>query len=64
MDLQLWESELDKISSKPLSSGSMELLVDGSAFFTSLIDKVSSARQSVHLQTYIFDNDDYALEIA
>jgi cardiolipin synthase len=63
MDLPQWESELDKIASKPLSSGSLELLVDGSAFFTRFIDKVGSARQSVHLQTYIFDNDDYALKI-
>ncbi len=63
MDLQQWESELDKISSKPPSSGSLEVLVDGSAFFTRLIDRVGSARQSVHLQTYIFDNDDYALKI-
>ena len=63
MDLQEWETQLDKISSRPVSSGSVEVLIDGSAFFTRFIDKVSSARQSVHLQTYIFDNDDYALEI-
>ena len=64
MDLQQWEIDLDKISGRPLSSGSVDVLVDGSAFFTRLIDRVSSARQSVHLQTYIFDNDDFALEIA
>jgi len=64
MDLQQWETDLDKISSRPLSSGSVDVLVDGSAFFTSLIDEVSSARQSVHMQTYIFDNDDFALQIA
>jgi cardiolipin synthase len=28
-----------------------------------LIDSVSSAGKSVHLQTYIFDNDDYAVKI-
>jgi cardiolipin synthase len=64
MDLQQWEADLDKISSRPLSSGSVDVLVDGSAFFPKFIAEVSSARQSVHLQTYIFDNDDFALEIA
>lgn len=64
MDLQQWEIDLDKISSRPLSSGSLDVLVDGSAFFTRFIGSVSSARESVHLQTYIFDNDDFALEIA
>ena len=63
MDLQQWEIDLDKIASRPESSGSLDVLVDGRAFFTRLIDKVSSAQQSVHLQTYIFDNDDYALKI-
>jgi cardiolipin synthase len=64
MDLQQWETDLDKISSRPLSSGNVDVLVDGSAFFPRFIDQVSSARQSVYLQTYIFDNDDFALEIA
>ena len=64
MDLQLWERDLDKISSSPLSSGSVDVLVDGAAFFTRFIDTVTAAEKSVHLQTYIFDNDDYAVKIA
>ncbi len=63
MDFQLWESELDKISSRPQSSGNVEILVDGEAFFTRLIDRVVAAEDSVQLQTYIFDNDDYAVKI-
>jgi cardiolipin synthase len=64
MDLQQWERDLDKISRSPLSSGSVDILVDGGAFFTRFIDAVTSARNSVQLQTYIFDNDDYAVKIA
>jgi cardiolipin synthase len=63
MDLQKWEARLDKIANRPLSSGSVDVLVDGEAYFTRLIDSVSSAGKSVHLQTYIFDNDDYAVKI-
>ena len=64
MDLELWERDLDKISRSPLSSGSVDILVDGEAFFTRFIDTVTSAENSVQLQTYIFDNDDYAVKIA
>lgn len=64
MDLQLWERDLDKISSSSLSSGNVDILVDGGAFFTRFIDTVTTAEKSVHLQTYIFDNDDYAVKIA
>jgi cardiolipin synthase len=64
MDLQLWERDLDKISSRPPGSGSVDILVDGGAFFTRFIDTVTTAEESVHMQTYIFDNDDYAVKIA
>ena len=64
MDLQSWESELDKISDHSKSSGSVEFLVDGETYFTRFIDTVTSAEHSVHLQTYIFDNDDFAVRIA
>ena len=63
MDLQEWETRLDKIASHPLSSGSVDVLVDGEAYFTRFIDTVSAAEKSVQLQTYIFDNDDYAVKI-
>ncbi len=63
MDLRLWESDLDRISSHAPTSGSVDVLVDGEDFFTRFIDKVGGARKSVRLQTYIFDNDDYAVAI-
>ena len=63
MDLEKWETELDSIANRPRSSGSVDILVGGHDYFTRLIDAVSAARQSVHLQTYIFDNDDFAIKI-
>ena len=63
MNLGSWERELDRISSRPMSSGEVELLVDGDAFFPRLVDTVENAQDSVRLQTYIFDNDDFAIEI-
>jgi cardiolipin synthase len=63
MDLQDWEIRLDRIASREVTSGEIEVLVDGEAFFGRFIDRVTSARESVRLQTYIFDNDDYATGI-
>jgi len=63
MDLRQWESELDRIAGRPPTSGEAELLVDGEAFFARFIDTVTTASESVRLQTYIFDNDDYATGI-
>ena len=64
MNLQEWESDLDQLTTHDQSSGSIDFLVDGEAFFTRFIDTVSTAEKTVHLQTYIFDNDDYAMQIA
>ena len=64
MNLDAWEQELDTLTKYPQTYGSMDFLVDGEEFFTRYIDVISSAKTSVQLQTYIFDNDDYALQIA
>ncbi|MBT8442208.1 MAG: phosphatidylserine/phosphatidylglycerophosphate/cardiolipin synthase family protein [Gammaproteobacteria bacterium] len=63
MDLDAWEAELDELTGRPTSSGTIEYLIDGEAFFTRLIDAVTTADESIHLRTYIFDNDDYAERI-
>jgi len=63
MDLAAWELELDEIASRPHTTGEVELLVDGDSFFPRFIDRLTTARESVRLQTYIFDNDDYAVKI-
>jgi hypothetical protein len=63
MDLQSWERELDKIASRPQTMGEVDVLVDGDAFFPRFIDNLTTAQESVRLQTYIFDDDDYAVGI-
>jgi cardiolipin synthase len=64
MDLEAWEEVLDLTTGRESSRGTIEYLVDGEEFFTRLIDKMTSATQSIHLRTYIFDNDDFAERIA
>lgn len=63
MDLDRWERQLDELTQRPSSGGTMRFLVDGQAFFTRFIDAVTSAESSIALRTYIFDNDDYAVRI-
>jgi cardiolipin synthase len=63
MNLDLWERQLDELTQRPSSRGTMRFLVDGRAFFTRFIDAVTSAESSISLRTYIFDNDDYAVRI-
>ena len=62
MDLAEWEAYLDKTTRKA-SSGTIEFLVDGEAFFSRFVDAVKAAQYSIALRTYIFDNDEFAVEI-
>jgi len=64
MDLAQWETTLDAITGTTASSGRLAFRVDGAGFFPRLIDRIGAARESVWLRVYIFDNDDYASEIA
>lgn len=64
MDLAQWESALDQITQREATRGTIRHLVDGQEYFTRLIDAISSAQKSIHIRTYIFDNDDYADTIA
>ena len=63
MDLVAWEQELDALTGRTASRGQLSYLVGGEAFFTRFIDAVVAAQDSIHLRTYIFDNDDYANKI-
>ncbi len=63
MDLALWEAYLDKELGRPSSRGELEFLVDGEAFFTRFVDVLASARESIDIRAYIFDNDDVALNV-
>ncbi len=64
MDLDDWEAELDRLTGKKRTRGTVRFLIDGEDFFTRFIDVISRAEQSISLRMYIFDNDDYALRIA
>lgn len=63
MDLVAWDKELDRLTGRPSSQGTIEYLLDGEEFFTRFIDAVTAATSSISLRTYIFDNDDYAARI-
>jgi len=64
MDPIRWERELELLVESPQTQGRIHYLVDGEAFFARLIDSIQSARESIDIRLYIFDNDDYALKIA
>lgn len=64
MDLHAWEQRLDELVGPERYRGSMQPLIDGEAFFVSLVQAIQEARESVDIRLYIFDSDDYALRIA
>ena len=63
MDLELWETELDRITGSVSSWGSIRYLIDGDRFFPRLTREIQAAERSVDMRTYIFDNDDLAVRI-
>ena len=63
MDLVRWEQDLDERLGRPASTGQLQFLVGGTVFFTRFVDALSSARESVDIRTYIFDNDDVAMNV-
>lgn len=63
MDLDEWQTKLDKITGRSATRGTMKYLVDGEEYFVRLIDAISTAEKSVDIRTYIFDNDDFAEKI-
>ncbi len=64
IDLELWEKDLDKIVGHKSSTGKIDFLVDGEQYFTRLLESFAEAKESIDMRTYIFDNDDYAVEVA
>lgn len=64
MDLDQWEQDLDRMTGTGSSAGTIELLVDGEEYFTRMLDAVDEAQESIDIRTYIFDNDDFALQVA
>ena len=64
MDLDEWEQQLDRITGRASSRGTLHFLVDGEAYFKRLEQALAGARDSIDIRTYIFDNDDYAVRVA
>ncbi len=64
MNLDEWEEQLDHIVSSERCKGSLNYLIDGETFFPRLLKSLNNAEESIHFQTYIFDNDDYAKNVA
>ena len=64
MDLEKWESDLDRISGRKQTKGTIEFLVDGEEYFPRMLAAIGGARESIDIRTYIFDNDDYAVKVA
>ena len=64
MDLAAWERDLDRFTGTRSTRGTIRFLVDGDEFFDRLEAAVDGATRSVDVRTYIFDNDDYAVEFA
>jgi len=62
MDLVEWESHLDRKTRKA-SRGTIDLLIDGEEFFARFTKVVNEAERSLSLRMYIFDNDDFAVQI-
>ena len=64
MDLEAWERELDEITDSESTYGEIRFHVDGDEYFSRVTVAIAGAEDSIHLQTYIFDNDDVALDLA
>lgn len=64
MDLIDWEARLDKLTGTRQQIGELGFHVDGEAFFNRLSQAIADAQESVKIRTYIFDNDDVALQVA
>jgi cardiolipin synthase len=64
MDLGEWEDWLDKHTATPREYGALGLLIDGERFFPRFQTGISNATDHVHINVYIFDNDDVAVDIA
>jgi len=64
MDLDVFEKTLDKTTGTHRDRGRINFLVDGEEYFGRLTEVIDSAKESIDIRTYIFDNDDYAITVA
>ena len=64
MDLGAFEEILDKVTGTRQDIGRIKFLVDGDEYFGRLMETIDGAEESIDIRTYIFDNDDFAVEMA
>lgn len=64
MDLDDWERQLDELVSRKATAGEIDFLVGGEAYYNRLNSVIDTARESIDIRTYIFDNDDVTVEMA
>lgn len=61
---EAFEALLDAQKLPPRTTGTVRFYVDGRRFFPAYLQALKGARQSIDVQTYIFDNDDVAVKVA
>ena len=59
-----FERLLDRRHFPVAEAGTLDWLIDGSGFFPELGRRIATARESIKIQTFIFDNDDIAVRCA
>jgi cardiolipin synthase len=65
MDLEAFDERLDKLTGTERVPGRItRSLIGGDEYFTVLQDAIARAEKTIHIRTYIFDNDDFAVELA
>jgi cardiolipin synthase A/B len=64
MNLDAWEAWLDHYTGTRLENGSLQLQIDGDSFFPRFRQAIADATNSIHINVYIFDKDDVAVDFA
>lgn len=64
MDLDAFERTLDRITGTRRDMGRIRFLVDGDEYFCRLANAINNAEAGIDIRTYIFDNDDFAIQLA
>lgn len=61
---EAFEVLLDQEGLRERSLGSVRFFVDGASFFPDLYQAIDGAKQQIDVQSYIFDSDFFAMEVA
>ncbi len=64
MDSAAFEKKLDATTGRSLTRAAVDFQIGGAAFFPEFIKAIQEARRSIDIQLYIWDNDDYSVQIA